>query len=241
MTTEFEKHLAEYSTYSDVIKKINEKDFSNFNPSKGDTTLTWDKTNHVGVMNRHNYALLFWIDYFLSSNTKPVLIHVDRHDDLSKPKMPDKGKMKNPEYAAKYIDNIDVNEFMKPAIELGLFESMELRGHKQSKNFSDFERLLEIAKNNPVVFDLDLDVYEQNALLTENYNGSSHREIGLNFEDSYVEFAEMIYLSDLTTVAFSPHYVENGKMIQKHFENIRRAYSDVSNSGGIVNAIKGIF
>ena len=241
MPTRFEKHLAEYSTYSDVIKNIDETDFSNFNPSKGDSNLVWDKSKHVGVMNRHNYALLFWIDYFLSSNTKPVLIHVDRHDDLNEPEMPDTSKMKNPEYAAKYIDNIEVNQFMKPSIELGLFESIELRGHSRNENFSDIDNLLQIAKNNSVVFDLDLDVYERNPLLKKNYSGDAHRKLGLNFEDSYTKFAEMIYLSDLTTVAFSPHYVDNGQMIQKHFNNIRKAYSEVSNSGGIVNTIKGIF
>lgn len=229
----FEGFLDRYAQHSSQIKDVREKDFSEFNMKKGDEVLTWDRDKHVGVMNRHNYALLFWLDYFLSSGTRPVVVHVDRHEDLAKPgQLMDRSRVKNIEYTAKYIDNIKVKEFIKPAMDLGVIESIELCGINRKNSFKDFDRLLKVAKNNPVIFDLDLDVYQRNPFICESYSSENQREMALTYGESYEKFAEMIHLADLTTIAFSPDYLDgNIDETRKHFRNIRSAYDNVSSEG----------
>lgn len=63
-------------------------------------------------MNRHNYALLFWPDYFLSSGSRPMVVHVDRHEDLAESgQSVERGRVNDIEYVANYIDRIDVKGF----------------------------------------------------------------------------------------------------------------------------------
>lgn len=235
MPTQFERHLKQYSQYSDVIRDIVEADFSSFDPGKGDEVLVWDQENHVGMMNRHNYALLFWIDYFLSSGTKPVLVHVDAHRDMDEPSPPDSRNMKNPEYAAKYIDSLQVKEFIVPAEELEIFESIDLIGHGFNNSFRNFNKVIEVAKNETVVFDLDLDIFDD-PLIEKEYNSDQHRKIGLNYQDAYRKFALLIKYSELTTIAFSPDYMDAG-LAEKHLREIRKAYEQVSDSGGFLSGL----
>lgn len=242
MAGDFEGFLEKYARHSEKIRNVRESDFSSFNMGKGDEQLVWDREKHVGVMNRHNYALLFWLDYFLSSGSRPMVVHVDRHEDLASPSQSmDRSRLKDIKYTANYIDSIKVKEFIKPAMDLGLIDGIELMGINSKNSFEHFERYIEVAKSNPVIFDLDLDVYQRNPFICESYSSEQERKVAMSHEDSYVKFAEMIHLADLTTVAFSPDYLDgNNRETRKHFREIRSAYNEVS-SGGILDGLTEIF
>lgn len=231
MVSNFEGFLAEYAQHSAQINGIEEGDFSKFDMSQGDSVLHWDKNRHVGVMNRHNYALLFWLDYFVSTGEKPILVHVDGHQDLAEPSQYlSKADVKQIDHVAKYVDNIEVKEFIKPAAKLGLVKEIELFGSENT--FENFENAINLARDRRVIFDLDLDVYTTSPFVVEEYNSEAQRERGISYRDSYESFAELMHLSDLTTVAFSPDYLRgNENEVVRHFRNIRSEYDEVSSKG----------
>lgn len=232
MSTGFEEFLKAFSQHSKM--NVTEGDFSAFGYGMEDTLL-WDPHNRVGVMERHNYALAFWLDYLLNSGINPVLVHIDRHQDMGRPKIPEKGKMKNTEFAAKYIDGLSIKKFIEPAAEWGFFSDIELRGDANS--FKDVGKLVQLAKSrgSHVIFDLDMDVYQKNPYIIKKPGEvpGNHRDQCLTFEQSYEAFAELMYHSDLTTVAFSPDYITNSSEIERHYRQIARHYSNYSGSSGL--------
>lgn len=239
MSRDFEGFLEEYARHSDTIRDVRGGDFSQFDMNKGDRELVWDRNRHVGVMNRHNYALLFWLDYFLSSGSRPMVAHVDRHEDLAEPgQSMDRGRLKDIEYIANYIDGIKVKEFIEPAMDLGLIEGVELMGINRKNSFKEFDRYLEVARKNPVIFDLDMDVYQRNPFICESYKSEQAEEVAMTYQDSYVKFAEMIQLADLTTIAFSPDYLDgNIEETKTHFKRIREACDEIGSGGGLLSGI----
>jgi hypothetical protein len=66
----FNRLLNSYSSYSNVIESVLEDDFRTF--SFRDSELLWDSNRSIALMNRHNYAILFRLDYFASTGLKPI-------------------------------------------------------------------------------------------------------------------------------------------------------------------------
>jgi hypothetical protein len=235
----FDTILSSYSERSDRIDSVLEDDFWRF-PFRDDTLL-WDQNRHIGMMNRHNYALLFWLDYVASTRDKPVLIHVDRHKDLEDPDQPlDISAVDDPEYVANYVDSLRVNEFIKPPVEQEIFEDVSMFG---ASNMSSFEELVQLADSGisgAFIFDLDLDVFQRNPLI--NDQNASHRNV-ISHRTAYELFADLLIDANLSTVCFSPDY-QDGKSretIQKHFTNLVDVTERMESSEGLVSRIRNFF
>jgi hypothetical protein len=167
---------------------------------------------------------------------------VDNHQDLEQPDASlDASKLSNPRYVASFVDSIRVNEFIRPALNIDLFEGFDIFG-TNSPHMSDFSELVRIAESGhsrPVVFDLDLDVFHS-PLIRDNR--TSHPRV-ISYQQSYELFAQLAADAYLTTIAFSPDYQrgESRQTIETHFTELVNKYRRLENRGGLLSRLTDLF
>ncbi|KAA3612039.1 MAG: hypothetical protein D8M58_20050 [Calditrichaeota bacterium] len=149
----------------------------------------------IFIFDNHNHAIFFWA-YALQKGLIDFgenLVHVDQHTDM---RGPDKWISKNDFLDVQKIFDytnyeLNVGNFIQPAIKIGLFDSVEIIDSSVS-----FEKSFE----DEIVLDLDMDVFSSDM----NY---IPEQLKIEKIKEYIEQAKFI------TIATSPFFIDQQKAI----------------------------
>lgn len=153
-------------------------------------------TKHFFIFDNHNHAFFFWVWGLKAGHWKPGarLVHVDQHTDMRDPGVLPvwNGGLYDLENVFQYTNfHLNVGNFLKPALHLGLFREIEMINSREafSRSFSG-----------DYVLDLDLDIFaDEMKYIDEDLK---IRKIG-----------EYIGGTDIITVATSPYFMDQSAAI----------------------------
>ncbi len=164
----------------------------------------WNANNkNIFIFDNHNHAFFFWMWGWMQGKIEvgTILVHVDQHTDMREPGVQLQGKL-DPEITLdkifKYTNfELNVGNFLLPAINLGLFSSIEMINNST-------------AFNNPIpdkfILDIDMDIFIPELDFIDN-------QIKLVKIKSYIKKASFI------TIATSPFFIDQNIAI-KYLNNL---------------------
>jgi hypothetical protein len=152
----------------------------------------------IFIFDNHNHAFFFWMYSWMQSKIDlgTILVHVDQHTDLRKPTLRFAGKLK-PELSLNEIFHytnyeLNVGNFIQPALDLGLISSIEMINSSAS-----FDNLIP----EKFILDIDLDIFAPELDFMDNV-------IKRMKIRSYIKEASFI------TIATSPFFIDQKFAIQ---------------------------
>ncbi len=152
----------------------------------------------IFIFDNHNHAFFFWIAALKAGKLQKglPLVHIDQHSDMRKPqRFFDFNDTKNIglQKAFEYTNfELNVGNFIQPALEIDLFSSVEI-----IDNSAAFETSFE----GEFVLDIDVDIFSEDMAYI-NY-------------DLKMEFIKRcLHSARLITIATSPYFIEQGKAIR---------------------------
>ncbi|WP_099191735.1 peptide arginase family protein [Tepidibacter mesophilus] len=141
----------------------------------------------IYIFDNHNHAFYFWIKSLKNKKFKKgiKLIHIDQHKD-----------MREPEEYINNIDNIEevfnytnfklnVGNFIKPALNIGIFSEVFIMD-----NLSSFNEQID----EEIVLDVDLDIFSKDM----DY---------IDYDLKITKIRELINKSNVITIATSPFFI----------------------------------
>ncbi len=154
------------------------------------------KNKPIFIFDNHNHAFFFWTEAY-RQNIIPMglpLVHVDQHSDMRQPAIkPDASILKDDEKGFKYTNFVlNVGNFIRPALQVGLFKQMELvdSSYSVKKRFSE-----------PLVLDIDIDFFAEPL----NYIPETEKIAAI---------AHYFALARLVTIATSPYFINQQLAIE---------------------------
>ena len=151
----------------------------------------------IFIFDNHNHALFFWLWGWMENkiDTSSILVHVDQHTDMRKPLKPFSGKLDNSlkmDALFRYTNyELNVGNFIQPAVDLGLISSVEMINSTE-------------AFNNPIpkkfVLDIDMDIFAPELDFMNN-------QMKLAKIQSYIKNSSFI------TIATSPYFIDQSLAI----------------------------
>ncbi|SHH32288.1 peptide arginase family protein [Tepidibacter thalassicus] len=147
----------------------------------------------IYIFDNHNHAFYFWIKSLKRGKFKRgiKLVHIDQHKDMREPDdyIKDIDDLEN---VFKYTNfNLNVGNFIRPALELGVFSDVIILD-----NLSSFS--LDIDEE--FVLDIDLDIFSEDM----NY---------IDYDLKIDKIKELIDKSNVVTIATSPFFIEQNYAI----------------------------
>ncbi|SHK24715.1 peptide arginase family protein [Tepidibacter formicigenes] len=147
----------------------------------------------VYIFDNHNHAFYFWVESLKRGKFKKgiKLVHVDQHKDMREPNTYIKD-INDLENVFKYTNfNLNVGNFIKPALKLGIFSDVVILD-----NLNSF--YLDI--NEEFVLDIDLDIFSKDM----DY---------IDYDLKISKIKELIKKSKVITIATSPFFIEQNYAI----------------------------
>ena len=151
----------------------------------------------IFIFDNHNHALFFWLWGWMEKKIEKdsILVHVDQHTDMRMPSEPFQGKLDHNLTLDELFQltnyKLNVGNFIKPALDIGLISSIEMINTTTSFN-------------NPIpdnfILDLDMDIFAPELDFMDN-------QIKLAKIQSYIKKASFI------TIATSPFFIEQSLAI----------------------------
>ena len=152
----------------------------------------------IFIFDNHNHAFFFWIYGWKQKKIKQSmrLVHIDQHTDMREPDDLFLGELE-PELNLDYVFNytnyqLNVGNFIKPAIDIGLFSSVEMVNSSTS---------LENPLPDNFVLDIDMDFFAPEL----DYINNHYRLAKIQ---TYIEKTSFI------TLATSPFFIEQSRAIR---------------------------
>ncbi len=174
----------------DAGREINQRGLAQF--------IYWQRgEKDIFIFDNHNHAFFFWLAGLRSGRIRPggVLRHVDQHTDMRQPPAAPPFSIENVDLnvAFAYTNRVlNVGNFIRPALELGLFSGVEI---------VDSSVAFAAPAAHCPVLDLDLDIFsEEMRYLDEAVILGKIRE--------YLRFAQFI------TIATSPYFMNQPAAIR---------------------------
>lgn len=153
----------------------------------------------VFVFDNHNHAFFFWLAGYLQGKIKPglPLVHIDQHSDMREPaEYPNflLNKKINLQEGFNYTNQIlNVGNFIKPALELGLFSEVQIIDSTTSFKWDVPIRY---------ILDIDLDIFSDDMAYLDD-------ELKINKIKNYIQKADYI------TIATSPFFINQSQALKK--------------------------
>jgi len=152
-------------------------------------------TTEIFIFDNHNHAFFFWAHAYKKGliDFGDKLVHVDQHTDMREPeKWISQENFQDFQNVFDYTNfELNVGNFIQPALKMGLFNSVEIVDSSLSfeKSFSE-----------NIVFDLDMDIFSDDMdYIPESVKIAKIKE--------YEKQAKFI------TIATSPFFIDQGKAI----------------------------
>ena len=152
----------------------------------------------IFIFDNHNHAFFFWMWGWMQKkiDAGSILVHVDQHTDMRKPINQIHGKL-NQELTLDEIFlytnyELNVGNFIEPALKLGLFSSIEMVNRTAAFNNSIPDRF---------ILDIDMDIFVPELDFIDN-------ELKLAKIKSYINNASFI------TIATSPFFIDQSLAIR---------------------------
>jgi hypothetical protein len=149
------------------------------------------------IFDNHNHAFFFWAWALQKGwiGFGETLIHVDPHSDMRKPaRFITKPAIKNLQNVFGYTNyELNVGNFISPAINIGVFKNCDLIDSPASFNKSYKEN---------IVLDVDMDIFNQEL-------NDMHDKIKI------LKIKEYIIQAKLITIATSPFFIDQQQAIHK--------------------------
>jgi hypothetical protein len=148
------------------------------------------------IFDNHNHAFFFWVWALKAGDWKPGtrLVHVDQHTDMRDPGILPVWKEGHYDLdnVFRYTNfHLNVGNFLKPALTLGMFRAIEMITSREA-----FTRSFP----GPYVLDIDIDIFSD--------------EMQYIDEDLKVrKIREYIEGSDVITIATSPYFMDQSRAI----------------------------
>lgn len=192
-----------------------------------------DTDRNMFFMDDHNHALAGWTaalyDGLMSGET--ALVHIDFHEDRKKPPeylhtaeedgynqpLPDEVPLTVDEINS-IVPDLQINEFMDPALQWGFFDHVYDCGLRQQKQSGGYRTELDSFQNfdldeyDSVVVDIDIDFYL-------GLDGERHRYEEEKVREFEGKVAATVAEADFVTWATSPGFMEQQEAIEK-IENL---------------------
>ncbi|MBF0479386.1 MAG: UPF0489 family protein [Candidatus Omnitrophica bacterium] len=161
----------------------------------------------IFIFDNHNHAFFIWLWGLAQRKIDLIdlLVHIDQHTDLRDPQSFFDGNCDQIDLPAAFDYShkvLNVGNFIKPALDMGLFSDLAMINSKES-----FEKPVWPGK---YIVDLDMDIFapEMN-YIPEN--------LKVDVIQQYIEN------SDFITIATSPYFIDQELAISK----LRRIFSDI--------------
>lgn len=163
------------------------------------------KDKDIFIFDNHNHAFFFWMWAVKERKIKAnsILVHIDQHADMRKPSKPpsiDISKKIRLQDVFTYTNfELNVGNFIKPAMEINLFSKIEMINSSESfkcKIPDDF------------ILDIDLDIFAPEL----DY---------IDYQLKIDKITNYIARSNFITIATSPYFIEQDyaiKIIQSLFK-----------------------
>ncbi len=155
-----------------------------------DQFIFWQRSHQpIFIFDNHNHAFYFWIAAYRAGvfPARLRLVHVDQHSDMRKPAVFPKSLDEMTIPAAFEYTNFQLNvgNFIQPALQLGLFKSVEIidSSYSLSRRFEE-----------PIVLDIDVDFFAD----AMSYIRDSEKLAAIR---SYLNIAQLV------TIATSPYFI----------------------------------
>jgi hypothetical protein len=155
------------------------------------------KSKDIFIFDNHNHAFFFWLWGWMNNKVKSgsILVHVDQHTDMRQPSLSFKEKLDDKLTIYKIFRytnyELNVGNFIQPAVETGLISSVEMINSTT-------------AFNNPIpeqyILDIDMDIFAPELDFMDN-------QIKLAKIKSYIQKASFI------TIATSPFFIDQSRAI----------------------------
>ncbi len=196
---------------------------------EGLETYVLDRENNTFFVDDHNHALAGWIaatyEGLLQGET--LLLHIDFHEDDKRPprqihSVEDAGYfLETPEEMPltmeevnSFVPELQINEFVDPALEWGLFDGVENRGLKEESSGHGYRTDIssfhwnDFSDYDSVVVDIDVD-------FMMGVDGKHH-----SYDDETVEYVEKSVAraaseADFVTWATSPGFMKHEEAVEK--------------------------
>jgi hypothetical protein len=157
----------------------------------------YDLDKHIFIFDNHNHAFFFWmlgyVNNFLEKDS--FLVHIDQHSDMRKPiKWFTGGSggglfLKSAFEYTNYV--LNVGNFIKPALEMGIFSRVEIVDSSYAFEFPIPEKF---------ILDIDMDIFSDDM---------SYISEDIKFK----KIKRYIERSDFITIATSPYFIEQRKAV----------------------------
>ncbi len=163
---------------------------------------------NIFIFDNHNHAFFFWLAAYLSGDLKPgrTLVHIDQHSDMRQPET-DFSVSLTDDFTLQDVFNytnyeLNVGNFISPALKLGLFSNVEIVDSSTS-----FEKSIP----EDFVLDLDLDIFSKDM----EY---------INYSMKYDKILACIKKSKFITIAASPYFIDQQTAIKIAKDILREYY-----------------
>jgi hypothetical protein len=162
------------------------------------------KNKDIFIFDNHNHAFFFWIWGWLQGkiNTGSILVHIDQHTDMRKPSTPFRKKLDDNLTLDEIFQHtnyeLNVGNFIQPAVDVGLFSSIEMINTTKSFNNSIPERY---------ILDIDMDIFAPELDFMDN-------------QKKMIKIQSYIKKASFITIATSPYFIDQSlaiKYIHKMF------------------------
>ena len=197
-----------------------------------------DTDQDMFYVDDHNHVLAGWTTALYEGHMdgETLLVHVDFHEDRKQPpqvlasgennyghELPDEVPISMHE-VNNVVPDLQINEFIEPALQWGLFDQVWNIGLRQKTNDgyrTDIDSIneLNLDEYDSIISDVDIDFY----MGLDGKRHSYEPETVAQFEE---QIASVIAESDFTTWATSPGFMEQKEAIEK-IQNLTELSTDV--------------
>ena len=152
----------------------------------------------IFIFDNHNHAFFFWLAGYLAQEISPggKLVHIDQHSDMRQPQTYFPFTLEQVFSLQDVFDytnkTLNVGNFIKPALILGLFAEVEIIDSSVS-----FENLIP----DDFVLDIDLDIFSEEM----DY---------IDFDLKVKKIKDYICKAKFITMASSPYFMDQDKAIR---------------------------